>query len=103
MSNAIPFVLRIRTVINDFQLTIDIDAPIARVWAITLDIEHWPEWTSTVIRAKVHGDGLLKLGAVAQPLRAALTGRSTSPGIYDVLCILGREESLSRLRDQAGL
>ena len=44
-----------------------------------------------------------KLGAVAQPLRAALTGRTTSPGIFDVLAVLGRQESLARLRDQAGL
>jgi hypothetical protein len=44
----------------------------------------------------------LKLGAVAQPLRAALTGRTTSPGIFDVLAVLGREECLARLADQAG-
>jgi glutamyl-tRNA synthetase len=44
----------------------------------------------------------LKLGQVAQPLRAALTGRATSPGIFDVLDVLGRDESLARLRDQAG-
>jgi glutamyl-tRNA synthetase len=42
----------------------------------------------------------LKLGAAAQPLRAALTGRSTSPGVFDVLAVLGREESLSRIADQ---
>ncbi len=42
-----------------------------------------------------------KLGAIAQPLRAAATGRATSPGIFDVLAVLGREESLGRLRDQA--
>jgi glutamyl-tRNA synthetase len=41
-----------------------------------------------------------KLGNVAQPLRAALTGKSTSPGIFDVLSVLGREESLARIRDQ---
>jgi glutamyl-tRNA synthetase len=44
----------------------------------------------------------VKLGQVAQPLRAALTGRATSPGIFDVLDVLGRDESLARLRDQAG-
>ena len=38
-----------------------------------------------------------KLGVIAQPLRAAATGRSTSPGIFDVLAVLGREESLGRL------
>ena len=41
----------------------------------------------------------LKLGQVAQPLRAALTGRRTSPGIFDVLVLLGREESLGRIAD----
>jgi glutamyl-tRNA synthetase len=43
----------------------------------------------------------LKLGGIAQPLRAALTGRSTSPGIFDVLAVLGRAESLGRIGDQA--
>ena len=43
----------------------------------------------------------LKLGKVAQPLRAALTGRATSPGVFDVLVVLGREESLARIGDQA--
>jgi glutamyl-tRNA synthetase len=43
----------------------------------------------------------LKLGKVAQPLRAALTGRTASPGIFDVLVILGRDESLARITDQA--
>jgi glutamyl-tRNA synthetase len=42
----------------------------------------------------------VKLGALAQPLRAALTGRTTSPGIFDVLAVLGKDESLARLRDQ---
>jgi glutamyl-tRNA synthetase len=41
-----------------------------------------------------------KLGKVAQPLRVALTGRSISPGIFDVLEVLGREESLARIGDQ---
>src|SRR6202040_72727 len=43
----------------------------------------------------------LKLGAVAQPLRATLTGRTTSPGIFDVLAVLGKQECLARLGDQA--
>jgi len=43
----------------------------------------------------------LKLGAIAQPLRAAVTGRSTSPGIFDVLAVLGSAESLGRIADQA--
>ena len=46
--------------------------------------------------AEVRGVGL---GKIAQPLRAALTGRTTSPGIFDVLALLGRDESLARLDD----
>lgn len=42
-----------------------------------------------------------KLGQIAQPLRAALTGRTTSPGIFDVLAVVGKDESLARIRDQA--
>jgi glutamyl-tRNA synthetase len=43
----------------------------------------------------------VKLGSVAQPLRAALTGRTTSPGIFEVLVVLGKTESLGRIADQA--
>jgi len=42
-----------------------------------------------------------KLGKVAQPLRAALTGRTVSPPVFDVMAVLGREETLARIRDQA--
>ncbi len=56
--------------------------------------------TEGAVRAEADATGV-KLGQVAQPLRAALTGRSTSPGIFDVLEVLGRDESLGRLRDAA--
>jgi glutamyl-tRNA synthetase len=56
--------------------------------------------TEADVRAFAETKGL-KLGAVAQPLRAALTGRTTSPPIFDVLAVLGKDESLARLRDQA--
>jgi glutamyl-tRNA synthetase len=42
----------------------------------------------------------LKLGKVAQPLRASLTGSTQSPPIFDVLAVLGRDEALGRLKDQ---
>ena len=42
-----------------------------------------------------------KLGKIAQPLRAALTGRSVSPPVFDVMHALGTEEAMARLRDQA--
>jgi glutamyl-tRNA synthetase len=64
------------------------------------------EWSvaalEAVVRAYAEAEGA-KLGAIAQPLRAALTGRSTSPGIFDVLTVLGREESLGRIEDQTRL
>lgn len=56
--------------------------------------------TEAVVRAYAEEVGL-KLGKVAQPLRAALTGRATSPPIFDVLAVLGREESLARIADAA--
>ncbi len=52
------------------------------------------------VRAFADAEGV-KLGKVAQPLRAALTGSAASPPIFDVLVALGREESLGRIRDQA--
>ncbi len=58
------------------------------------------ESTEAAMRSFAEANNL-KLGAVAQPLRVALTGRTTSPGIFDVLAVLGREESLARLADQA--
>jgi glutamyl-tRNA synthetase len=42
----------------------------------------------------------MKLGKVAQPLRAALTGRTVSPGIFEVMVLIGRDETLARLADQ---
>lgn len=60
------------------------------------------DWTMTALEEavrRVAEDAGLGLGKVAQPLRAALTGRSTSPGIFDVLVLLGRDESLGRLDD----
>ncbi|HUO53833.1 MAG TPA: glutamate--tRNA ligase [Rhodoblastus sp.] len=63
-----------------------------------------PGWTAAAAEAAVRAyvaDSGAKLGQIAQPLRAALTGRATSPGIFDVLETLGREESLGRIEDAA--
>jgi glutamyl-tRNA synthetase len=63
-------------------------------------VEPWTvEATEQAVRAFAERRGI-KLGGVAQPLRAALTGRTTSPPIFDVLAVLGKSESLSRLQDQ---
>ena len=61
------------------------------------------EWYAASLEqaVKAHAEATgIKLGKLAQPLRAALTGTSTSPGIFDVLEVLGREESLARIADQ---
>ena len=64
-------------------------------------VEPWTgEATEQAVRNFAERRGL-KLGAVAQPLRAALTGRTTSPGIFEVLAVLGKAESLGRIADQA--
>jgi glutamyl-tRNA synthetase len=57
------------------------------------------ESLEAAIRDVAEASGV-KLGKIAQPLRAALTGRTTSPGIFDVLALLGRDESLARIADQ---
>jgi glutamyl-tRNA synthetase len=77
----------------------------AQIAALLPELEALTDWTAATVEAVVRPFAEctgLKLGAVAQPLRAALTGRTTSPPIFDVLAVLGRDESLARLRDQAG-
>jgi len=68
------------------------------------DVLEAKAWTAAdleaAVRAFAEAEGL-KLGKVAQPLRAALTGSSISPPVFDVLETLGREESLGRIQDQA--
>jgi glutamyl-tRNA synthetase len=62
------------------------------------------DWTTEDLEATLKamaGDLGLGLGKLAQPLRAALTGQTTSPGIFDVLVLLGRDESLARIAAQA--
>ncbi|MCW3837764.1 glutamate--tRNA ligase [Sphingomonas canadensis] len=75
-------------------------ALLARTHAALDAAEVWDTEALEAAVRKVADDAGAKLGAVAQPLRAALTGRRTSPGIFDVLLLLGREESLGRIADQ---
>jgi glutamyl-tRNA synthetase len=63
------------------------------------------DWHAAALEnaVKTHAEATgVKLGKFAQPLRAALTGTSTSPGIFDVLVVLGRDEALGRIADQMG-
>jgi glutamyl-tRNA synthetase len=62
------------------------------------------DWSAPTLEAVVKEHAAAtgtKLGAIAQPLRAALTGRAASPGIFDVLAIVGKTDSLARIQDQA--
>ncbi|MFQ5346388.1 MAG: glutamate--tRNA ligase [Rhodothalassiaceae bacterium] len=73
---------------------------LAAIHDLLQDVESWNAAAlEEAIKAHAAERGL-KLGAIAQPLRAALTGSTVSPGIFDVLAVLGKEESLARLRDQ---
>ena len=75
----------------------------ALIGGVLPELEAVSEWNAATVEAVVRPYAERagqKLGAVAQPLRAALTGRTTSPPIFDVLAVLGRDESLARLRDQ---
>jgi glutamyl-tRNA synthetase len=63
-------------------------------------VDDWKAETLEAALRQVAEEEGVGLGKLAQPLRAALVGRTTSPGIFDVLVLLGREESLGRLSDQ---
>jgi glutamyl-tRNA synthetase len=52
--------------------------------------------------AAVAGAHGLKLGKIAGPLRAALAGRTVSPSVFDMMLVLGRDETIARLTDTAG-
>jgi glutamyl-tRNA synthetase len=78
------------------------DSPrlLARAWSALYALDEWTSAaTEAAVRSTAEAAGV-KLGQLAQPLRAALTGRATSPGIFDVLVLLGREESLARIADR---
>jgi glutamyl-tRNA synthetase len=89
--------------INDQAKALLTDEAKTLIKALLPELEAVSEWNASsaeaVVRPYAERAGL-KLGAIAQPLRAALTGRTTSPPIFDVLAVLGRDESLARLRDQ---
>jgi glutamyl-tRNA synthetase len=98
------FLVAQRPLALDEKAAAILDGDARKVLAALLpEMDGIDEWTAAsaeaAVRVKAETLGL-KLGKAAQPLRAALTGRSTSPGVFDVLAVLGKEESLSRIRDQ---
>ncbi|WP_419901591.1 glutamate--tRNA ligase [Kiloniella sp.] len=64
------------------------------------DITAWKEEVLETTVKTFAEENEIKLGKVAQPLRAALSGSNVSPGIFEVMDILGKEESINRISDQ---
>ena len=73
---------------------------LGRVHAALAQLPDWEHDPLDAAVREVAETADVKLGKIAQPLRAALTGKTTSPGIFDVLVLLGRDESLARIADQ---
>jgi len=82
-------------------LTAETRQLISRLRAALEAVSPWTVATTEAAMRAYAEENTLKLGAVAQPLRVALTGKTTSPGIFEVLSVLGRDECLARLADQA--
>lgn len=80
----------------------DARAMLGRLTARLRDASEWQAGPIEQIVRSFAEEEQLKLGKVAQPLRAALTGRSVSPGVFDVIETLGRDETLARLDDITG-
>jgi glutamyl-tRNA synthetase len=79
----------------------DASALLQKLLNLLKTLENWSiEELETCVKRFAETEDL-KLGNIAQPLRAALTGSNASPGIFDVLAVLGREESLGRIEDAA--
>lgn len=65
-------------------------------------LEELIEWSADAVEGATRAiaeDNDLKFGKIAQPLRAALSGSTASPGIFDVMIVLGQSETVSRLDD----
>jgi glutamyl-tRNA synthetase len=81
-------------------LTPDARSLLSSAYRALAALAQWEAGSLEAAVREVAEAGGVKLGKLAQPLRAALTGRTTSPGIFDVLALLGRNESLARIADQ---
>jgi len=76
------------------------DTPEGMLAAVADRLRALPTWSQEMVEAAIREESEaagVGLGKLAQPLRAALTGRTVSPGIFDVLLLLGRDASLARL------
>src|SRR6185369_5199204 len=73
-----------------------------RLLELVLELQAMDDWTlpqiENELRAFCEGEGI-KLGAIAQPLRVALTGGTASPGIFELCHVLGRDRVVARIRE----
>ena len=68
-------------------------------------LEALADWTAPALEAAIRLEAEAtggKLGTLAQPLRAAIAGRAVSPPVFDMMAVLGKDETVARLRDQTG-
>jgi glutamyl-tRNA synthetase len=73
-----------------------------RIRRLAINLAELNQWSEDVINEAVHAFAEkeeIKLGKIAQPLRAALTGTTVSPGIFEVAAVLGQDEVIGRLND----
>ena len=90
--------------LNDKAKKILDDDARGRLSRLIVRLEAQESWEEDALQALVKGaaeDEGVKLVAMAQPLRAAIAGSNTSPSMFEVMRILGKEESMLRLRGQA--
>jgi glutamyl-tRNA synthetase len=69
-----------------------------RLTAVLRNAKWYHDDLEACLRAFAQTEGL-KLGKIAQPLRAALTGRTVSPSVFDMMVLLGKDETIARLED----
>jgi glutamyl-tRNA synthetase len=99
------FLFAERPIALDDKAAALLDAPAReRLAALLPKLEAVTSWQASeleeIVRSYAETVGA-KLGKVAQPLRAALTGKAVSPPVFDVMAVLGRDEALDRIRDQS--
>ena len=103
LKNGSAFLFASRPIVMDEKAKqIMADGGISALTQLVPVLESSSDWSApaleTAVKTFAEAQGI-KLGKLAQPLRASLTGSSTSPPIFDVLAVLGRDEAMARIKD----
>ena len=103
LSDSALFYAKIRPLeINEKAAALLSEDSLAVLHLLRASLEGLAEWSADPLKQAVGEFSEaqeLKLSKVAQPLRAALTGTNVSPGVFQVMAVLGREETLGRIDD----